>query len=133
MSGSTIKGEFLCVVCPNGCILEAEYEEKGEGGRELIFFAGNRCARGEKWVRQEIEDPMRTISSSILVRGGDFPLASVRTTAPIPLTKVRDVMDEIRKAALDAPLYIGQVVLVNPAGAETNIIVTRGVAALRHR
>ncbi|MDR3230597.1 MAG: DUF1667 domain-containing protein [Synergistaceae bacterium] len=122
----SIKGEFVCVVCPNGCFIEAEYTT--EGGAKLLSLAGNRCERGRDWVRQELETPMRTIATSIPVRDGDFLLASVRTAAPIPLERVADVMREIRARTLDAPLSIGQVVIKNPAGTNTEIVVTREVA-----
>ncbi|MDR2174509.1 MAG: DUF1667 domain-containing protein [Synergistaceae bacterium] len=129
MSGKAVKGEFVCVVCPNGCFIEAEYEDgKSPGGEaKLLSLTGNRCQRGEAWVSQELSAPMRTIATSVPVRGGDFLLASVRTKTPIPLAKVRDVMGEIRKLSLDAPLHIGQTILRNPSGTETEIIVTREV------
>ena len=120
--------EFVCVVCPNGCFIEATYK-KGESGApsELFEAKGYACPRGETWIMQEIENPVRTIAGSVTVRGGDFPCASVRTKKPIPLSKVRDVMDVIRKLRPKAPLTIGDVLQVNPAGAETEIIVTRTV------
>ena len=36
-------------------------------------------------------------------------------------------MKEIKKIKLQAPLKIGDVVLTNPAGTETEVIVTRNV------
>lgn len=128
VTGEKIKGEFLCVVCPNGCFIEAEYLPGHPA--TLLSLTGNRCARGNDWVRQEIENPMRTISTSVPVHGGDFLLASVRTKTPIPLEKVEAVMDEIRKQTLTAPLHIGQVVMKNPADTDTEIIVTREVEAV---
>lgn len=122
----TVSGEFVCVVCPNGCAIDAEFV-RGEAPR-LISAVGARCARGDKWVKQEIEEPMRTIATSVLVRGGDWPCASVRTQSPIPLEKVPGVMDALRGVVIDAPLRIGQIVVKNPAGTETNVIVTRNVA-----
>lgn len=128
MTDKTIRGEFLCVVCPNGCFIEAEYAEGHPA--TLLSLAGNRCARGKEWVRQEIGNPMRTIATSVPVRGGDFLLASVRTKTPIPLEKVEAVMKELRQLTLDAPLRIGQTALKNPAGTDTEIIVTREVEAV---
>ena len=58
---------------------------------------------------------------------GDAPLASVRTDRPIPLARIMDVMEEIRKVTVDAPVEIGAVVLSRPAGCDTDIIVTRSV------
>lgn len=119
--------EFTCVVCPNGCSLKVEVTD-GEKP-EVVKVEGNICKRGESWARQEVENPMRTIASSILVRGGDFTLASVRTDSPVPLRSIRAIMDEIRSVTADAPLEIGDVVLENPAGTDCRIIVTRKVRA----
>lgn len=120
--------EYTCVVCPNGCTLKVEVSEGDHP--EVVKVNGNICKRGDAWVRQEVENPMRTIASSVLVRGGDFPLASVRTDAPIPLGSIGSVMQKIRDVATDAPLHIGDVVLANPAGTACNVIVTREVRQL---
>ena len=119
-------GEFLCVLCPAGCLIEAEFTE--ERPPKLKSLSGNTCEKGQDWVKQEIEDPMRTIATSLPVRGGDFRCVSLRTTRAIPREKVFDVMDEIRAlGTMDAPLSIGQIVLNCPAGTDTEIIVTREV------
>jgi CxxC motif-containing protein len=117
--------EYTCVVCPNGCTLKVEVTDGDHP--EFVRVKGNICKRGETWARQEVENPMRTIASSVLVRNGDFPLASVRTDSPIPLGSIRAVMEEIRNLVLEAPLDMGDVVLQNPAGTECNIIVTRKI------
>ncbi len=121
--------EFICVVCPNGCAIETCYEEGNPP--KLISARGMKCPRGETWARQEIENPMRTFSTSVLVEGGDFLEASVRLTKAVPLAKVFDVMAEIRKIRLRAPLSIGDVVLTNPAGTDTEVIVTRNIKKTR--
>ena len=87
-----IEKEFICVVCPNGCSIKAQYEEGNPP--KLISAEGMRCPRGKTWIQQEIENPMRTFSTSVLVDGGDFLEASVRLTKPVPLAKVFDVMDK---------------------------------------
>ncbi len=120
-----IEKEFICVLCPNGCSIKVSYEEGNPP--KLTAAEGARCPRGRSWAQQEIENPMRTFSSSLLVEGGDFLEASVRLTKPVPLTKVFAVMEEIKKITLAAPLTIGDVVLTNPAGTETEVIVTRNV------
>ena len=122
--------EFICVVCPNGCSINAVYDESVKPVK-LISAKGFRCPRGEKWIRQEIENPLRTFSTSVTVKNGDFIEASVRLTKPIPLSKVFDVMSEIKDITLTAPVSIGDVVLTNPAGCETQVIVTRNVAAVK--
>ena len=95
---------------------------------KLVSYEGSRCKRGETWIVQEIEMPMRTIASNVLVEGGDYITASVRTSKPIPLESIPAVMEEIRQITIKAPVKLGQVILTNPAGTSTEIIATRNVA-----
>jgi CxxC motif-containing protein len=129
MTGTAIKCEFVCVVCPNGCTIDAEFTDRTPA--RLISAVGARCARGGEWVRQEIEAPKRTISTNVIVQGGDCICASVRTRGPIPLDKVRDVMDVLSGVVLNAPVRIGQIVSANPAGSGSDVIATRNVARVQ--
>ena len=63
----------------------------------------------------------------MLVEGGDLPLTSVRLDAPIPRAKIFDVMAEIKKQKLAAPVKAGQVVIENVLGLGSNVIVTKNV------
>ena len=121
--------ELTCVVCPNGCSIVVNVDN--DENPVVTKVQGNICPRGEAWARQEVENPMRTIASSVPVQGGDFPLASVRTNRPIPLAEIREVMKEIRQVSLEAPVEIGDVVLSRPAGCDTEVIVTRRVQSIR--
>lgn len=119
------KKELICIVCPNGCPLEAEIEE---GDRvEVGEVTGSLCEKGPVWAQQELTNPVRTIASNVLVAGGDFDLVSVRTDAAIPLGKIMDVMADVRKIQIAAPVRIGDVLIKNPAGTSCNIIATRHV------
>lgn len=123
---------LTCIICPNGCYVEAEVQDRG-GQLKVLEVTGALCKKGEKWVRQELVQPLRTISSSVVVEGGEFPLVSVRTDSPIPLESVFRVMEEIKKTRVHAPVEIGQVILPNPAGTSCNIIATRMVPPNSHR
>ncbi|MDR1917116.1 MAG: hypothetical protein LBQ58_11140, partial [Synergistaceae bacterium] len=71
-TGNVIKGEFICVVCPNGCAIDALFSRgTSEARPRLISSEGWKCPRGEEWIKQEVEFPMRTISTSVLVNNGD--------------------------------------------------------------
>ena len=108
--------EFTCIMCPQGCEITVELEapEPAEGS-------------GKEYVTQEIVSPMRNIATSILVEGGELPLASVRLTAPIPKGRIFDVMAEIRKICMEAPVTEGQCVLENVLGLGSDVIVTKTV------
>lgn len=112
---------FTCIMCPQGCEITAE----GEGTPYRI--TGNKCPRGHAYVEQELVNPMRNIATSILVDGGELPLASVRLTAPIPKARIMDVMAEIRKIRRPAPVHEGDIVAENILGLGSNVIVTKTV------
>lgn len=120
-----IEKQYTCIVCPRGCTITAKMTD--DVPPKFISATGYSCPRGLKWVKQEIEAPMRTFSTSVPVKNGETVEASVRTASPIPLEKIFVVMNEIKKVTVEAPVKIGDVVLTNPAGVETEIIITRNV------
>ena len=117
--------ELICIVCPNGCQIQAEIEEGDK--IQVKEITGHLCDKGPEWAEQEIINPMRTIASSIIVEGGNFPLVSVRTDSPIPLRTIPDIMKAIKSSKAKAPVQIGDIMLKNPAGTSCNIIATRTV------
>jgi CxxC motif-containing protein len=119
------KKEFTCVVCPNGCPIVVNIDN--DVTPVIAQVQGSVCKRGEEWVHQEMENPMRTIASSVPVRDGDGLMASVRTSRPIPLAKILQVIEEIKRVSVQAPVSIGDVILRNPANCDTEIVATRSV------
>jgi len=120
-----INKEMICVICPNGCQLLVEIQE---GDQPLVTgVTGNTCDKGPEWARQEIINPMRTISSSIMVEDGDFPLVSVRTDSSVSLKDIFKVMGEIKAVRLKAPVKTGDIIIEKVAGLSCNIIATRNV------
>ena len=108
--------EFTCIICPNGCEIEAEIADG-----KILSLEGAACPKGEAYVRQELTDPQRNIATSVLVRGGVLPLASV------PKARIFDVMEEIRKITVDAPVKAGTVLVKGVLGYDSDVIVTKSV------
>ena len=69
------------------------------------------------------------IASSVLVKGGELPVTSVRLTRAIPKDMIFPVMDEIRKVVLTAPVKAGTIVLHNVCGLDSDVMVTKNVDA----
>lgn len=113
---------FTCIICPNGCTITAQYD-----GAEVFSVSGNRCKRGEEYVRQELIDPRRTICSTVRIDGALLPLCSVRLTKPIPKKDIFRVMQEINKCRLTSPVHIGDVVIHNVCGFDSDVIVTKNL------
>lgn len=116
---------FTCIMCPMGCDLTAEVKENG-GEREIIV-TGNTCPKGKEYAVQELTDPERNIATSVLVEGGELPLTSVRLNGPIPRDRIFDVMKEIKKQKLKAPVKAGQIVIENVLGLGRNVVATKNV------
>lgn len=123
----TVKKEYTCVVCPNGCPLQVATTDGDKP--ELIAVSGNLCPRGAKWAKQEIENPMRTISTNVLLEGGAAPVVSVRTLDPIPLKDIMAVRESLKGLSLKAPVHVGDIIATEPAGVPCRIAVTRNAAA----
>ena len=113
---------FTCIICPNGCEITAGVEDN-----QIISIEGALCPKGETYVNQELTDPRRNIATSVLVKGGELPLASVRLTNPIPKARIFDAMAEIRGIAVEAPVEAGTVVIRGILGLDSDVIVTKGV------
>ena len=119
--------EFTCIICPNGCEITAELEKREDGTCRICSIEGAVCPRGKAYVEQELTDPRRNIATSILVEGGELPLASVRLTAPIPKDRIFDAMKEIRSCRVTAPVETGTVVIKGILGYDSDVIVTKTV------
>ncbi|MEG2116030.1 MAG: DUF1667 domain-containing protein [Hafnia sp.] len=114
---------FICIICPNGCPIQAEVAVDGT----VLGIKGYTCPRGEEYVHQELTNPCRNISTSVPVSNGELPLVSVRLTAPIPKHRIFDVMEQIDKQHLVAPVYIGDVICANVLNLGVDVIATKTI------
>ena len=116
--------ELTCINCPLGCALTVTIDG------ENITVAGNTCPRGEVYGKKEVTDPTRTVTSTVPVSGGDIARVPVKTASDIPKGKIFDVMGDIHRATVTAPVSIGDVVVENAAGTGVNVVAARDVAAV---
>lgn len=117
--------ELICINCPLGCPLKVELDEEGN----VKTVSGNTCKRGEEYGRREVTSPTRTVTSTVRVTGGREPVVPVRTKTDIPKGKIFACMEAVRKAAVKAPVRMGDVVIPNVAGTGVDAIATKDVAA----
>lgn len=98
--------KFICIRCPRGCEITTTLD-----GYIISEIKGNICKMGISYVENEVKDPRRIITTTVKVRNGKFPLASVWTKEPIPKNLVFELMNELRKVELEAPVMIEHIVL----------------------
>ena len=119
---------YSCIICPKSCEIAIETK-----GTQLIFTKGAGCKRGMEYVKQELTDPQRTLATLVAVKNGEIPLVSVRLTKAIPKTRIFDAMAEIKTVKLTAPVVLGQIVLKNVLGLDSDVISTKNVPAIAER
>lgn len=117
-----MKKEFTCICCPLGCQITVT-EENGQ-----LKITGNNCPKGEKYVKDELTNPTRMVTSMVEVTGGDIPVVSVKTKEAIPKNKIEDCMKALKGVCVEAPVNIGDVIVDNVADTGISIIATKNVA-----
>lgn len=104
--------QFNCTTCPSECLLTVEMERDADGAvMEVRSVTGNSCPRGDTFAHQELTCPMRVLTTTVAVSGGDEALLPVRTAKAIPLALHAQAMDLIRGLVVNAPIHMGDVVL----------------------
>ena len=112
---------FTCIVCPKSCGVTVR--PLGEG----LEVTGNECRRGAEYAENEYLHPMRTITSTVKLTGGAICRCPVRSNAPMPKNKMFEVMEEINRVCVSAPVKVGQVLIPDVLGTGADIIATRTI------
>ncbi len=110
--------ELICIVCPKGCHLQVD-ETNG------FSVSGNSCPRGAEYGKNEISDPRRTITSTVVIKNAVYRRCPVRTDRAVPKAKMFDVINALRDISLTSPVHRGDIVLSDAAGTGANVIVTK--------
>lgn len=114
--------EITCIVCPIGCkILVISDEEK------IDVVDGHKCKRGIDYATHEALDPKRMLTTSVLVSNGEWPLVSVKTSQPVPKEKLWDILAEIKKKRITAPVQSGSIIIKSIANTDIDVIATKSV------
>lgn len=120
--------QFNCTICPSECLLTVEVERDADGAVvEVHSVTGNSCPRGDKFAHQELTCPMRVLTTTVAVSGGDEALLPVRTAEAIPLELHAQAMALIRRLVVKAPIRMGDVVLENLLNTNINLIASMDI------
>lgn len=113
---------IICVRCPRGCEIQTTLD-----GYEIVHLQGNVCKLGKEYVKDEIKDPKRIITTTVKVKNGKSPLVPVWTDKPISKQQISDLMKILRTIELDAPIKINDVIIQNVLNTEINILASGNV------
>ena len=129
MSNNVIETlQFNCTTCPSECLLTVEVKREANGHvAEVRSVTGNKCPRGDKFAHQELTCPMRVLTTTVAVSGGDEALLPVRTAEAIPLALHAQAMALIRGLVVNAPIRMGDVVLEDLLGTNIDLVASMDI------
>ena len=110
-----MKKSIICINCPRGCRLEIS----GENGNWQI--SGNLCPRGAAYATQEATDPRRMVTAAVPAQPG-MPCAAVRSSAPLPVAMIPELLNTLYKMRLSEPARRGDVLLANWKDSGVDVI-----------
>ena len=110
--------DLICIVCPRGCHLKVDKE---------FNVTGNFCKRGDAYGKAEVTNPVRVITSTVKIDSLVISRLPVKTDKPIPKELIFDVMSEINKLNVKAPIKTKDVLIENVLNTGSNVIATRTI------
>lgn len=113
--------ERICIGCPAGCHLTIWRLDSGD-----FEVSGNTCPRGRTYAVSEMTDPRRIVTACVPVNSPDVPCLPVKTSAPLPMKLIPDLLKQIYAMRLDIPVSAGTVLIRDFAGSKVDVVLTRG-------
>ncbi|MEW5820302.1 MAG: DUF1667 domain-containing protein [Cyanobacteriota bacterium] len=117
--------KYICIRCPRGCEIITTLD-----GWQIDKIEGNVCKLGLDYVKEEVNDPRRVVTSTVKVINGKHSLVPVWTTAGIPKDKIFDLMEMLREIKIEAPVDINTLVINNIFDLNIDVVTSGKVAKL---
>jgi len=114
--------ELICINCPLGCHLTVDDSDLNN-----IIVTGNTCPRGKRYGIDEVLNPKRMVTTSILVKNGKENVLSVKTKEAIPKELIFKCLDELKKIEIEAPIKIGDIIVKNILNTNVDIVATKNI------
>ncbi|MDD2434153.1 MAG: DUF1667 domain-containing protein [Bacilli bacterium] len=110
--------EIICVVCPKGCHILVDDSGK---------MSGYTCLRGKKYAEDELVCPKRTLTSTVKIVSSEMVRLPVATNGDIPKALLFEVMQDLAKVEVKAPIHLHDVIIKDVRGTGVDIIATRSI------
>lgn len=120
--GKIEKLSLTCIICPMGCSMEVEVETNASGQKKVLSVKDNGCKRGVQYAAKELQNPTRTLTTTIKVEGGELPLVPVKTAGEVPKASLLQCMEVVRRASCKAPVKRGDVLIYDLLGTGVNVV-----------
>ena len=112
--------ELVCIVCPKGCHLKID-ENNG------YSVSGNACARGEEYGKKELQNPTRTLTSTVRITGAAISRLPVKTDREVPKAELPRLVRLLDSVSATAPVQMGDVLVTDIGGTGADLLATRSL------
>lgn len=109
--------EMTCIICPRGCSLKVELEDKN-----VLSVKGNACKRGVDYAVAECTCPTRTLTTTVMTESGE--VVAVKSNKAVPKELLFDCMKQINACRIPSSVHQGDVIIANIQNTGADIIVT---------
>jgi CxxC motif-containing protein len=106
-----------------GCEMNVSTNSCGQ-----IDVDGSTCKIGKEYAKDELLNPRRIVTSTIKVTNGCRSLVSVWTTGAVLKDKVYDIMNELERVVIEAPVKVHQIIIKNICNLGVDIESSGNVA-----
>lgn len=113
---------LTCIGCPMGCTITVTMENG-----QVQKIEGNTCQVGYDYAAKEVVAPVRKVTTTVRVQNGDAPVLPVKTNADVPKEKIFDVIEDLKKVYVEAPVSIGDVIVDNICNTGVSVVATANV------
>lgn len=110
----------ICIGCPLGCRVTVTRDRGGK----VTSLKGAECKQGQRYVLEELKNPVRTLTATVRTGDESFPLLPVRTSRPVLKTMLGPIMRETAKLWVRQPVKAGDVVLKNVLKTKADLVAT---------
>ncbi len=113
---------ITCITCPAGCRLKVRHK-----GGKILGVSQNKCKKGIDFARKEILNPTRILTTTIGIQSKQVKRLAVRTRTAAPKHRIAEMVREVKKIKVAAPVRMGQVLVEDLLGTGADIIASSTV------
>ncbi len=113
--------EMPCIVCPMSGRMTLEYDNDGN----ILKVSGNTCKRGETYVKNELTNPVRVVTSTVKLVGGRDRRLPVITKGSVPKDMIFDIMKVIHETKVCTPVKENDMIVANICGTGIDLVASR--------
>lgn len=110
--------ELTCILCPKGCHITIEKDH------EEYIINGHSCKRGLAYAKQEYENPLRGLQTTVQTIFPEYPRVSVKLDKAVPIEQLDDIMNICHQILIDKNLTTGEIIVENICGTGANLVAT---------